>query len=92
MVGDVVGEKAGVGLAHLRVLAVVVVLAGGGGAEGEGVRGHEGGAGGEDDGAGGVEDGGDGGEVAGCVEEGHGVLGNGRLVFWGEVCGRGFGG
>ncbi len=42
VVGDVVGEEAGVGLAHLRVLAVVVVLAGAGGAEGEGEGGHEG--------------------------------------------------
>ena len=42
VVGDVVGEEAGVGLADLGVLVVVVVLAGGGGAEGEGEGGHEG--------------------------------------------------
>ena len=42
VVGDVVGEEAGVGLADLRVLVVVVFLAGGGGAEGEGEGGHEG--------------------------------------------------
>ena len=81
VVGDVVGEEARVGLAHLRVLAVVVVLAGAGGAEGLREGGHEGGAGGEGGGTGGVEDGGDGGEGAGGVEKGHGVLG--RLVFRG---------
>ena len=59
--GDVVGEEAGVGLAHLGVLAVVVGLAGAGGAEGGCEGGHEGGAGGRGDGAGGVEEGGDGG-------------------------------
>lgn len=74
VVGDVVGEEARVGLAHLRVLAVVVVLAGAGGAEGLREGGHEGGAGGEGGGTGGVEDGGDGGEGAGGVEKGHGVL------------------
>ena len=42
VVGDVVGEEAGVGLADLGVLGVVVFLAGGGGAEGEGEGGHEG--------------------------------------------------
>lgn len=42
VVGDVVGEEAGVGLAHLGVFVVVVVLAGGGGAEGKSKGGHEG--------------------------------------------------
>ena len=42
VVRDVVGEEAGVGLADLRVFAVVVVLAGARGAEGEGEGGHEG--------------------------------------------------
>ena len=42
VVGDVVGEEAGVGLADLGVLVVVVFLAGGRGAEGEGEGGHEG--------------------------------------------------
>ena len=42
VVGDVVGEEAGVGLADLGVLVVVVFLAGGGGAEGDGEGGHEG--------------------------------------------------
>ena len=89
VVRDVVGEEAGVGLADLRVLGAVVLLAGGGGAQGEGEGGHEGRAGGEEDGAGGVEDGGDGGEGAAGVEEGHGVLGSGRLGFWGEkICER----
>ena len=59
VVGDVVGKEAGVGLADLGVLVVVVFLAGGGGAEGEGEGGHEGRAGGEEDGAGCVQDGGD---------------------------------
>ena len=74
VVGDVVGEEARVGLPDLRVLVVVVFLAGGGGAEREGEGGHEGGAGGEEDGAGRVQDGGDGGDGAAGVEEGHGVL------------------
>lgn len=42
VVRDVVGEEAGVGLADLRVFAVVVVLAGARGAEGDGEGGHEG--------------------------------------------------
>ena len=83
VVRDVVGEEAGVGLAYLRVFALVVVLAGARGAEGLGEGGHEGGAGGEDGGAGGVEDGGDGGEGTGGVEEGHGVLEKCQLVFGG---------
>ena len=58
----------------LGVLLVVVVLAGGRGAEGEGEGGHEGRAGGEEDGTGCVQDGGDGGHGAAGVEEGHGVL------------------
>ncbi len=66
MVEDVVGEEAGVGLADERVLTVVVLGAGGGGAELGGVGGHEGGAEGKDDGAGGVKDGGYGVEAFGC--------------------------
>ena len=42
VVGDVVGEEAGVGLPDLGVLVVVVLLAGDRGAEGEGEGGHEG--------------------------------------------------
>ena len=54
VVEDVVGDEAGVGLADDWVLALVVLGAGGGGAELEGVGGHYGGAFGEDYVAGGV--------------------------------------
>ena len=66
MVEDVVGDEAAVSLADEGVLTVVVLGAGGGGAELGGVGGHEGGAEGKDDGAGGVEDGGYGLEGFGC--------------------------
>ena len=69
-------------MAHLRVFAVVVGLTGAAGAQGEGERRHERGAGGEGDGARGVEDGRDGGEGLCRVEKGHGVLGDRRL----DVC------
>lgn len=58
MVEDVVRYEAAVSLADQRILTVVVLRAGGGGAELGGVGGHEGGAERKDDGAGGVEDGG----------------------------------
>ena len=66
MVEDVVRDEAAVSLADEGILTVVVLSAGGGGAELVGVRGHEGGTEGKDDGAGGVEDGGYGLEGFGC--------------------------
>ena len=66
MVEDVVRDEATVSLADEGILTVVVLGAGGGGAELGGVGGHEGGAEGEDDGAGGVEHGGYGLKALGC--------------------------
>ena len=71
---DVVRQEAGVGLSDERVFALIVLRAGGGGAEGLGEGGHEGGAGGGVDVAGGAQGGGYRGEGFGGGEEGHGVL------------------
>lgn len=74
MVEDVVGQEAGVRLTNDWVFALVILRAGGGGAEAVGEGGEEGGANLEVYGAGCGEGIGYGGEGFGGCEEGHGVL------------------